>query len=1152
MRLARLDLTRYGRFTDVKLEFPAGACDFHVIYGDNEAGKSTTRNALAELLFGYEARTPYAFLHEYADLQLGARLESDIGALDIVRYKRTKSPLVDTTGQPVDSVAWRQLLGTTDRVFFERMFALDHEQLVKGGQSMLDARTDVGRALFQAAAGLGHFSKVRANLANEASQWWASRSRKDVRFYVARTQMEQASRALRDHQLSESALKTLLTASQQAHARAQAAGVAQRGAHARLAQLERIRRVAPKLQQLAAAREECSRAAHIVLLPADARERFRTTGVEIVTAQSAHSQLLRTIEEQSRRRDALVVEELLLAHADEIDDLVADLSSFEGYVTDLPKRKVEREQLRRDIHSGLADLGIPGLDPNEVATRLPTVAQREQLRALADEHDQQSRLRTTRAERLETAQESAAAHQRELDRLGADVDASWDELIAAGEAVLEDINVKQLRATLAEADAQVRLALSALHWGDALEPLRAIQPPDIGAIRCAVATLAQQRVELNEQSRSHREAAAELAKIGAQLAAPQQSAVPEAGVLAEARGRRDALLKSLLQGTAEWPREGVVLRDQIQTTDDLVDRRYAAAQDAALRDKLALDRSGEEARITVLAEQIEAMEKDAETLREQWAQALASAGLPPMELESVEQWLGTRLRVLELSEKAERDRDQLVMLSAEAERLTAPLAASLNKTVPAGAAIPETLKALLVEARTAQKAATERRVRRIELQRLLDDQKAIAARETQAIEALDTAIVHCGEAWESACVAAGIPVDTPPKGLDRVLSTVEAVRTKVESFAREQQSRIQPMEKNIRLYEERLRACLAQVADELTSRQTAEAVRALSARLTAARGADQSRREIDASLERQRIELEDLEVGREAAAAKLIPLMRVAGVQSTEALDAAIAESDRRRALELAYGTQLNVVLELGDGLDLASLQAEVTSIDLAEINGLLHATTQEYKDAQEKEHAALKDAALADEKLRQRKGSDDAARAHIRKVAAQREMTDAAEAYIGLHTQTLLLDWALARYREEKQAPLLQRASEYFADLTCGEHVRLLADGEGEGITLSSRRAGPGNLRVPIDGMSDGTRDQLYLALRLAAVDLHLANNLALPFVADDLLVNFDDTRSRAAITGLSRLAQRTQTLYFTHHRHLLDLARTSVPGVNVIELGA
>ncbi len=246
-------------------------------------------------------------------------------------------------------------------------------------------------------------------------------------------------------------------------------------------------------------------------------------------------------------------------------------------------------------------------------------------------------------------------------------------------------------------------------------------------------------------------------------------------------------------------------------------------------------------------------------------------------------------------------------------------------------------------------------------------------------------------------------------------------------------------------------------------------------------------------------------------------------------------------------------MLEHGDGLDLDQLRAEVESIAVDQIDALLREAKLAATQADDTQQAAQEEAVISRDKLRQLEGSDSAARASSSKAMAQREMADAAETYIGLHTQSLLLDWALQRYRDEKQAPLLQRASEYFSELTCGEHVRLLADGEGASLTLWSRRAGPGSVKVPIEGMSDGTRDQLYLALRLAAVELHLDNNVALPFVADDLLVNFDDTRALAAIRSLATLARRTQTLYFTHHRHVVELARDALgDNFNLIELAS
>jgi uncharacterized protein YhaN len=74
---------------------------------------------------------------------------------------------------------------------------------------------------------------------------------------------------------------------------------------------------------------------------------------------------------------------------------------------------------------------------------------------------------------------------------------------------------------------------------------------------------------------------------------------------------------------------------------------------------------------------------------------------------------------------------------------------------------------------------------------------------------------------------------------------------------------------------------------------------------------------------------------------------------------------------------------------------------------------------------------------------------------------------------------------------------------------------------------------------MSEGTIDQLFLALRIAAVEESVAGGARLPFLADDLFSTYDDERSAAGFRVLSKLAEQTQVLFFTHHEHLADLAR-------------
>ena len=95
----------------------------------------------------------------------------------------------------------------------------------------------------------------------------------------------------------------------------------------------------------------------------------------------------------------------------------------------------------------------------------------------------------------------------------------------------------------------------------------------------------------------------------------------------------------------------------------------------------------------------------------------------------------------------------------------------------------------------------------------------------------------------------------------------------------------------------------------------------------------------------------------------------------------------------------------------------------------------------------------------------------------------------------------------------------------------------------------------VEVDGMSDGTRDQLFLALRLASLEQQLNSGEPLPFVVDDILIKFDDLRAEATLRQLAQLARHTQLLFFTHHTRLVELSKKVVPegllGVHELSVG-
>jgi uncharacterized protein YhaN len=78
---------------------------------------------------------------------------------------------------------------------------------------------------------------------------------------------------------------------------------------------------------------------------------------------------------------------------------------------------------------------------------------------------------------------------------------------------------------------------------------------------------------------------------------------------------------------------------------------------------------------------------------------------------------------------------------------------------------------------------------------------------------------------------------------------------------------------------------------------------------------------------------------------------------------------------------------------------------------------------------------------------------------------------------------------------------------------------------------------KVEDSGMSDGTTDQLYLALRIASIENYVKDNEPIPFIVVDILVHIDDERSKETLKVLSELPNHTQIIFFTHHYRLIEL---------------
>ncbi|HKL70352.1 ATP-binding protein, partial [Salibaculum sp.] len=181
MRLNRLDLTRYGKFTDLRLSFPPpapGTPDLHVIYGANEAGKSTLLEGWLDFLFQIPVQSRMAFLHSYQTMQVGAALEIDGRTHDLVRVKKRDASLLDSSGAPMGEALLHGGLRGLDRSSYAAMFSLNRQTLDEGGESILASKGDLGELLFQASAGLTDLAAQLDDLRAESEAFLNKTGRK--------------------------------------------------------------------------------------------------------------------------------------------------------------------------------------------------------------------------------------------------------------------------------------------------------------------------------------------------------------------------------------------------------------------------------------------------------------------------------------------------------------------------------------------------------------------------------------------------------------------------------------------------------------------------------------------------------------------------------------------------------------------------------------------------------------------------------------------------------------------------------------------------------------------------------------------------------------------------------------------------------------
>ena len=163
-------------------------------------------------------------------------------------------------------------------------------------------------------------------------------------------------------------------------------------------------------------------------------------------------------------------------------------------------------------------------------------------------------------------------------------------------------------------------------------------------------------------------------------------------------------------------------------------------------------------------------------------------------------------------------------------------------------------------------------------------------------------------------------------------------------------------------------------------------------------------------------------------------------------------------------------------------------------------------------------------------------------------EIEEGARDYLRLRMGAAATEQALRIYRDRHRSSMMQRASEAFRLVSRGAYARLEPQRRKDSEVLVAIPAGGGSKDA--DQLSKGTRFQLYLALRVAGYHEFARTRSAVPFISDDIMETFDDFRAEEAFRLFGEMAEIGQVIYFTHHRHLCEIAARVCPDVRIHSL--
>jgi len=1158
MRIRKLYLRAFGPFSNRVLDFGGTAQGLVLVHGPNEAGKSSTLRAISDLRFGIPMQSKDDFVHEPSDMRIGGEFVDRHGKdYALLRRKGRGVTLVfadlrgdgQTTEMPVPPEVEALLTCGLTKQAYESMFGLNHQRLREGGQALQKGEGDIGAALFEASAGVRSIPQVLERLEGSARKFFMPGARgKNARINEALAAYEDSHNAFKQAQVRPAQWADLFK-KHQAAAEALASGEGKRvELSSKLLLIQELRAVAPLISTIDNSMRLLSDLASVTLLSESAPTERAAAESGLSDAQSNARAASADLALEQKHLDELTPDTPILEVGPAVKRLAASAESIGQHRKDLADALIEVE-LETGRVAFLATRIDASLGTVQVLGKAPTKAQKAQVDEL---------LRG-----VELAQRALDQHM-ESERQGADPSAkAIDPLpsaesraalrVAQEEVARSDQDLKRLVALPGDIKAAQRAAAAALDAVGLVDEaaLRSIHPLLDAQIDSVIA----------EQSGNLSRRNGYESRIGAITKALEEDyahreRLLEHGVVATrddvsaARSHRElgwALVRgTYIDGTnppsADYAGGGLlpdVYEKAVTHADQLVD---ALAKDTDRAAQL----QGNKRRIDSLEADREKLHRDIEELDEAertrqtaWNQMLSAANLPAQPPASLRDWQALLPVARAAVDAVQTKLDELERIRRIEDALATSLRAAIISTglaAPTGSELLSTLSAMAADLdRTIkQREAAIHNAEGTEVERERQGQLR-AAQMLTLTTALQTAKIALRPVLASLLLPEIASVSVARARIVEFDDLVDANARLTSAETKKRRA-----EQGLSVVAESARAIWESLGDKEPSDLRLYSEH-LSARLAAAEAVRTERTLAEHAMARARISESDHEKTASRHSEAIVALCRAANVESASLLPEAEVQSRRKRQaqedLDRSHRQLVSVSRHSIEALRALLVDQDTARMDADE------AICQREQASIDKELPALRGREeLARHQLEAIDGSDVASAAREAMERAAASVRSHMSPWIRSRIAHAVLAEALTRFRDRAQGPMLLAASGYFHRMTRGEFVRLLSDDSGAVPSLVAERSNGSRIRAEV--MSDGTADQLHLALRLAAVDIRRSAGIDLPLVLDDVLMTSDEERTGATLEALADFARENQVIVFTHHRHIVDVAVEHVTG--------